>query len=151
MDDVAELRRKVQRARWGLAALLVPVGALLLFSASMSIENHFHGRFVVSHGTRWCALRPGVASPATANSAMGLPSSSGVDSTSGQSWSQWRFHGVEYDISWFPGNERAQDLWSSVTAQWGTLPCAKERIDYSGWYQPAHPWQDPPDPGAFQP
>ncbi len=151
MEGVAQRQRAARRARWALVSLAVPVCALTLFGLSVTISDHLHGRFVVPRGAQWCSLRPGVASPGTAVAVLGPPSASGTDPTSHQGWSKWRFRGVEYDISWFPGNKRAQDLWSSVTAQWGTLPCAKERIDYTGWYQPTQPWLDPPDPAALQP
>ena len=150
MDDTTRLRRKVLRTRLGIAALVVPIIILTGFGFAVDIANHFHGRYIVTLGSKWCALRPGVVSPQSAVAAMNSPTATGKDSTSGQYWSEWKFRDVDYEITWFPGNERGQDLWASVTSQWGRLPCGHERIEYSGWYQPTQPWQEPPDPGAFQ-
>ena len=149
MDASTRRRRQVLRARLVIAAIAIPVVAVTLYGWTTSVADHFHSRYVVSMGARWCALQPGVASPSSALAALGPPTTSGGDSTSGNSWSDWKFRDVEYNITWFPGNERAQDLWASVSSQWGKLPCSHERIDYSGWYQ-GQWWQDPLDPGAFQ-
>jgi len=151
VDETTRRRRQFLRTRIGIAIFGVVVVASVGIGLVTSVADWLHARPIVTRGGAWCHLQPGVASPAAAYATLGHPTTTGRETTSNQQWSEWKFHDVNYEITWFPGDYLAQELWASVTSQWGRLPCGRDRIDYAGWYQPTQPWQEPPDPGAFQP